>query len=77
VISTPALRAYARTLWTNCEAALVRVIAEQTGRDASDLSLRLVARYVMEIPDLAGTEPNPPAALDAAFTHLQRGWPGL
>jgi AcrR family transcriptional regulator len=77
VISTPALRAYARTLWTGCEAALAQVIAEQTGCDASDLSLRLLARYVLEIPDLAGIEPDPPTALDAAFTHLQRGWPDL
>jgi AcrR family transcriptional regulator len=77
VVSTPALRAYARTLWTSCEAALARVIAEQTGHDADDLSLRLLARYVLEIPDLAGTEPDPPAALDTAFAHLQRGWPDL
>ncbi|MFD8498075.1 TetR/AcrR family transcriptional regulator [Amycolatopsis sp. NPDC059657] len=77
VVSTPALRAYARTLWTSCETAFVHVIAEQTGHDPSDLSLRLFARYVLEIPDIAGTEPDPPAALDTAFAHLQRGWPGL
>ncbi|WP_370948796.1 TetR/AcrR family transcriptional regulator [Amycolatopsis sp. cg5] len=77
VVSTPALRAYARTLWTGCETALVNVIAEQTGQNAGDLSLRLLARYVLEIPDIAGTEPDPPAALDTAFTHLRRGWPKL
>ncbi|GLY70954.1 TetR/AcrR family transcriptional regulator [Amycolatopsis taiwanensis] len=77
VIATPALRAHARALWTSCEVALTRVIAEQTGRDADDLSLRLLARYVLEIPDLAGTEPDPTAALDTAFAHLQRGWPSL
>ncbi|MFB4301329.1 TetR/AcrR family transcriptional regulator [Actinomadura sp. NTSP31] len=77
VVSTPALRAYARSLWTGCESTLARVIAEQTGRDADDVSLRLLARYVLEIPDIAGTEPDPPAALDTAFAHLQRGWPDL
>ncbi|MEU6265702.1 TetR/AcrR family transcriptional regulator [Saccharopolyspora shandongensis] len=77
VVVTPALRAYARTLWTSCEAALARVIAEETGRHADDLSLRLLARYVLEIPDLAGTEPDPRAALDTAFSHLARGWPDL
>ncbi|MGW1678816.1 TetR/AcrR family transcriptional regulator [Saccharopolyspora sp. NPDC002376] len=77
VIATPALRAYARALWTSCGTALARAIAEQTGRDADDLSLRLLARYVLEIPDLAGTEPDPTAALDTAFAHLQRGWPDL
>lgn len=77
VVATPALRAYARTLWTSCEAALAAAIAEETGREAEDLSLRLLARYVLEIPDLTGTEPDPRAALDLAFEHLQRGWPGL
>lgn len=77
VIATPALRAHARALWTGCGTALTRVIAEQTGRDADDLSLRLLARYVLEIPDLAGTEPDPTAALDTAFAHLKRGWPDL
>ncbi|ALG08532.1 TetR/AcrR family transcriptional regulator [Kibdelosporangium phytohabitans] len=77
VVSTPALRAYARTLWTSCETALVRVIAEQTGRDSEDMSLRLLVRYVLEIPDIAGVEAEPRVALDTAFTHLRRGWPGF
>jgi AcrR family transcriptional regulator len=77
VVATPALRAYARAQWTGCEAALARVIAEQTGRDADGVSLRLLARYVLEIPDLTATEADPRAALDTAFTHLRRGWPDL
>ena len=77
VVRTPALRAYARALWTSSEDALTRVIAEQCGGEADDLSLRLLARYVLEIPDIAGTEPDPPSALEAAFVHLRRGWPDL
>jgi len=77
VVATPALRAYARSLWTGCEAALVGVIAEETGRDEGDLSLRVLIRFVLEIPDLAGTEADPPAALDTAFAHLEKGWPDL
>lgn len=77
VIATPALRTYARALWTGCETSLARVIAEETGRDADELSLRLLARYILEIPDLAGTDPEPAAALDIAFAHLERGWPDL
>jgi AcrR family transcriptional regulator len=77
VVATPALRAYARTLWTDCETTLTEAIAAETGRAADELSLRLLARYVLEIPDLAGTEPDPPAALATAFTHLARGWPDL
>lgn len=77
VVTTPALRAYARSMWTSAETALARVIAEDIGRDAGDPSLRALVRYVLEIPDLAGTEPDPATALDTVFAHLQRGWPDL
>ncbi len=77
VVTTPALRAYARAMWTNNEESLAKVIATETGRDADDLSLRLLARYVLELPDIAGTAPNAPAALEIAFEHLTRGWPDL
>ncbi|WP_112262949.1 TetR/AcrR family transcriptional regulator [Lentzea terrae] len=76
VIATPALRAYARSLWTGCETALAQVIADETGHEI-DFGLRQLARYVLEIPDLAGTDPTPPAALTAAFARLQRAWPDL
>jgi len=75
VVATPALRAYARSLWTGCETTLAQVIAEETGAD--DFSLRQLARYVLEIPDLAGTEPDPRAALAAAFERLKPAWPDL
>lgn len=76
-IATPALRAYARKIWVSCEGALTRVIAEETGRDPADFALRLLARYILDIPDVAVTEPDPAAALDTAFAHLERAWPGL
>ena len=74
-IFTPALTAdgvafHARNklcLWNN-----VHLECRET-----DVSLRLLARYVLEIPDLAGTAEDAPAALDIAFEHLKRGWPGL
>jgi hypothetical protein len=37
--------------------------------------VRQGAAHRLEIPDLAGTEPDPIAALDTAFAHLRRGWP--
>ncbi|MDJ0380022.1 TetR/AcrR family transcriptional regulator [Streptomyces sp. G-G2] len=77
VVATPALRAYARAMWTGCEEVLAQVIAEEAGRDPADLSLRILARYVLEIPDLAGLEADPRQALDTAFAHLRRGWPEL
>ncbi|KJK41984.1 transcriptional regulator [Lentzea aerocolonigenes] len=75
VVATPALRAYARSLWTSCETALAQVIASET--EADEFSIKQLARYVLEIPDLAGTEPDPPAALSAAFARLRRAWPNL
>ncbi|MFC6879864.1 MULTISPECIES: TetR/AcrR family transcriptional regulator [Actinomadura] len=77
VVATPALRAYARALWTANEESLTRVIAEETDRDPNDFSLRLLARYILEIPDLAGQEPTPSTALTTAFTHLKQAWPTL
>ncbi|MEV6243448.1 helix-turn-helix domain-containing protein [Lentzea sp. NPDC051838] len=74
VVATPALRGYARSLWTSCETALVEVMARE---HEDGFALRQVARYVLEIPDLAGTEPDPPAALAAAFARLRLAWPDL
>ncbi|GAA4547180.1 TetR/AcrR family transcriptional regulator [Amycolatopsis samaneae] len=77
VLATPALRAHARALWASNESALAHALAEETGRAEDDLSLRVLARFVLEIPDLASREPDPLAALDTAFAHLRRGWPDL
>ncbi len=46
-------------------------------RPADGDALRVLARYVLEIPDLAGMRPVPRRALDVAFDHLGRGWPGV
>lgn len=77
VASTPALRAYARRIWTGCETALTEAMAAELGRDANDLELRILARYVLEAPDLAGAQEVPGQALDLLFDHLERGWPGV
>ncbi|HEY2062384.1 TetR family transcriptional regulator [Amycolatopsis sp. NBC_01480] len=77
VMRTPALRAYARKLWTENETVLAAVIAEAAGKAADDLSARVLARYVLEVPDLAALEPDPRHALETAFDHLRQGWPGF
>ncbi|GAA3127485.1 hypothetical protein [Nonomuraea salmonea] len=41
------------------------------------MTVRALARYVLEIPELAGTEPDPLAALNAIFDLLESGWPAL
>ncbi|WP_327662105.1 MULTISPECIES: TetR/AcrR family transcriptional regulator [unclassified Streptomyces] len=78
VVTTPALRRHARTLWVECEDALADVIAEETeGLDAGDVPLRILARYILELPDLVATDPAPRESLAAAFDRFRRGWPEL
>lgn len=75
IVSTPALREYSRRLWIANEGALAEAIAAESGRAASDMTVRALARYILEIPELAGAEPDPLAALNAIFDLLESGWP--
>ncbi|MFI6922406.1 TetR/AcrR family transcriptional regulator [Nonomuraea spiralis] len=75
IVRTPALREYSRRLWIAAERPLAEAIAAATGREAADMTVRALARYVLEIPELAGAEPDPRAALDAVFDLLESGWP--
>jgi AcrR family transcriptional regulator len=75
IVRTPALREYSRKLWIAGEGALAEAIASESGRDPSDMTVRALARYVLEIPELAGAEPDPLAALNAIFDLLEAGWP--
>ncbi|MEV6901779.1 TetR family transcriptional regulator [Amycolatopsis sp. NPDC051372] len=75
IVTTPALRGYARKLWVQSEAALTEAIAEASDVPATDMATRALARYVLEIPDLTGTEPDPLAAMHAVFDLLESGWP--
>jgi len=73
IIGTPALRGYQRKLWMAAEPALAEAIAAESGRDTTDMTVRALARYVLEVPDLAGLEPDPRQAL-AIFDLLETGW---
>jgi AcrR family transcriptional regulator len=75
IAATPALAAYATRRWVECEGALAQVLAETNGGDPADVTVRAVARYALEVPSLASLEPDPRAALDAAFDRLRAGWP--
>ncbi|WP_131741862.1 TetR/AcrR family transcriptional regulator [Actinomadura roseirufa] len=74
VMATPALRGHQRELWLRSESALAEAIAADCGRDAGDAAVRALARYVVEVPELAGTAPDPLAALNAVFDLLESGW---
>ncbi|CAM4205238.1 TetR/AcrR family transcriptional regulator [Kibdelosporangium persicum] len=76
IMNTPALRDYSRKLWIRCEGPLAEVIAAELGRPADDITVRAIARYVLEIPQFVGAEPDPRAALDAIFDLLEHGLSG-
>lgn len=73
ILATPALRGYARRRWLAHAGAIAQLLADEAGR-AVDVETRALAHYALEIPDLAGGEPDPRAALAALFAHLERGW---
>lgn len=75
IMNTPALRGYSRKLWVRCEAPLAEAIAAEIGRAPDDMTARAAARYVLEIPQFVGAEPDPRAALDAVFDLLEHGMP--
>ncbi|GAA1286013.1 TetR/AcrR family transcriptional regulator [Saccharothrix xinjiangensis] len=74
IVNTPALRGYQLKLWLRGQDVLSEAIAAECGRSAGDMDIRALARYVLMIPDLAGTEPDPRAALDVVFDLLEQGW---
>ncbi len=74
IMTTPALRGYQRRLWVGSEGALAEAIAAESGRDGHAPAVRALARYILEIPDLAGTDPDPRASLTAIFDLLENGW---
>jgi AcrR family transcriptional regulator len=75
IMGTPALRDYSRKLWIRCEAPLAQAIAAEIGRTSDDTTARAAARYVLEIPQFVGDEPDPLAALNAVFDLLESGLP--
>ncbi|MFI5801547.1 TetR/AcrR family transcriptional regulator [Streptomyces sp. NPDC051561] len=75
IMETPALWPYARQVWVACQAPLAALLAEATGRDEPDESLFLLARYVLETPDLASGRPDRMVTLDEAFRRLRQAWP--
>lgn len=77
VLRTPALCAYARQVWIACQPTLAGLFAEALGRTEPDDRLRILARYVLETPDLASGLPDRGAALEEAFERLKQGWPDL
>src|SRR5882762_8665470 len=77
IMATPALRGYQRQLWIASEGVLAEAIATDSGRDVHDPAVRALARYVLEVPDLASDDPDPRGSLDAIFDLLETGWAAM
>ena len=73
IVTTPALRAYARQKWTDCEDTLAEVLAAERGCEVNP-EVRALARFMLETPEIAGQEPDPGAAVGTIFGHLRAGW---
>ena len=74
VRSTPALRDYARRMWTRHEESLARAIAETTGLRTGSVKAAALARFSLDALNLASEYDNPSAALSETFALLRSGW---
>ena len=74
VRETPALREYARRMWTRHEASLARAIADSTPGPPDTVGAAALARFSLEALDLAGEQPDPRRALSDTFAYLRTGW---
>ncbi|MEU3281014.1 hypothetical protein [Streptomyces antibioticus] len=54
---------------------LAAAVAEEAGLPDEDLTARLLAHHVLQIPDLARTEPDARHTPDVVLGLLARGWP--
>ncbi|KIZ16464.1 TetR/AcrR family transcriptional regulator [Streptomyces natalensis] len=74
VDSTPALRDYARRMWSRHEKALAATLAEATGLSPDDLAVTGLARFVLEARSLAHASDDPARAMRDLFALMEQGW---
>ncbi|MFI0714778.1 TetR/AcrR family transcriptional regulator [Streptomyces inhibens] len=74
VESTPALRDYARRMWSRHEKALAATLADATGLAPDDLAVTGLARFAVEAPGLARASDDPARAIRDLFALLEHGW---
>lgn len=74
VESTPALRDYARRMWSRHEKALAATLADATGLAPDDLAVTGLARFALEAPSLARASDDPARAVRDLFALLEHGW---
>jgi hypothetical protein len=74
VDDSPALRAYASTMWLRHQDALATTIAADLGLAKPSTACRALARFVLDVYPLAREAPDPAAAVDAIFDLITAGW---
>ncbi|MFI6768804.1 TetR/AcrR family transcriptional regulator [Streptomyces sp. NPDC050355] len=76
VESTPALRDYARRMWSRHEKALAAVLAEATGLAPDSPAIAALARFTLEAPGIARAGEDPARTMREVFALLEDGWAG-
>ncbi|MBM4795973.1 TetR/AcrR family transcriptional regulator [Streptomyces sioyaensis] len=74
VESTPALRDYARRMWSRHEKTLAAALADATGLAPDDPAVAGLARFALEAPSIANAGEDPPRTMRELFTLLEDGW---
>ncbi|MFB6562093.1 TetR/AcrR family transcriptional regulator [Streptomyces sp. NPDC056400] len=74
VESTPALRDYARRMWSRHERTLAATLAEATGLAPEDPAVTGLARFALEAPGLARASEDPARTMRDVFALLENGW---
>ncbi|MEV4504850.1 TetR/AcrR family transcriptional regulator [Streptomyces klenkii] len=74
VESTPALREYARRMWSRHEESLAAALADATGLAADDPAVAGLARFALEAPGVARASEDPARTVRDLFALLENGW---
>ncbi|WP_328390728.1 TetR/AcrR family transcriptional regulator [Streptomyces sp. NBC_00400] len=74
VESTPALRDYARRMWSRHETALAAALAEATGLAPHAPAVTGLARFALEAPGIARASEDPARTMRDLFALLEHGW---
>ncbi|MGW9042789.1 TetR/AcrR family transcriptional regulator [Streptomyces lydicus] len=74
VESTPALRDYARRMWSRHEKTLAAALAEATGLAPDAPAVTGLARFTLEAPSIARASEDPPRTMRELFALLEGGW---
>ncbi len=76
VESTPALRDYARRMWSRHEKTLATALAEATGLAPDSPAVTALARFTLEAPGIARAGEDPARTMREVFALLEDGWAG-